>query len=136
MRRQFVTATIMAALACGAIAPTASSENVSLSANSQSLQLSGTSGGPRNSKDCGFVPAAPSQVITVSGGDLNRIRLEVNATGGQPTLLVNGPTGRFCTLASGNTLQMAGVWQQGRYEVSVGDRAGESHSYTLSVMRR
>lgn len=135
MHRQFLTATVIAALFCGAIVRSASSQNVSLSANSQNLELSGTSGGPRDSKDCGFIPTSPSQVISVSGGDLNRVRLEVNATGGKPTLLVNGPTGRFCVLGSGNTLQMAGVWQAGRYEVSVGDRAGESHRYTLSVKR-
>lgn len=136
MRHRFVTAAITAMLACTAIAPVASSDTVSLSANSPSLELSGTSGGPRDSQDCGFVPSRPSQVINVRGG-LNRVRLEVNATGGQPTLLVNGPTGRYCVLGSdSNVLQMAGVWQDGRYEVSVGDRAGESHRYTLSVMRR
>lgn len=134
--RRLAMATATTLFALGTVAPASFGETVALSNSSPNpLQLSGTSGGPRDSKDCGFVSAAPNQVLDVRDR-LDSARLEVSASGGQPTLLVDGPSGRFCILAAGNQLQMPGILKPGRYEVRVGDRGGEAHRYTLSVTRR
>ncbi len=134
---RLATAAATTLLALGAIAPASLSETVAISASSPNpLELNGTSGGPQDSKDCGFVSSAPSQVLDVRDR-LNSVRLDVSASGGKPTLLVNGPSGRFCLLATGNQLQMpVGVMTPGRYELRVGDRSGEAHRYQLSVTRR
>uniref|UniRef100_A0ACD5GPU0 Uncharacterized protein n=1 Tax=Desertifilum tharense IPPAS B-1220 TaxID=1781255 RepID=A0ACD5GPU0_9CYAN len=36
---------------------------------------------------------------------------------------------------SGGVLEVPGYWEQGTYSLYVGDRAGGSHNYTLSVSR-
>ena len=134
--RRLAMATATTLFAMGAMAPASFGESVAITASSPNpLQLSGTSGGPLDSKDCGFVSEVPNQVLEVSDR-LDNTRLEVSASGGQPTLLIEGPSGRFCILAAGNRLQMSGVMKPGRYEVRVGDRGGEAHDYNLSLTRR
>ena len=93
----------------------------------------GQSGGGVDSNDCGFVPSAPQEVIQVAERR-NYLRMSVESEGGNPTLLVKGPNGRFCILAdSGDTPSMSGVWMPGTYEVYVGDDQGENHQYTLRL---
>ena len=97
------------------------------------LTTQGQSGGGVNSNDCGFVPNSPQEVIKVTE-KINYLRLSVEAQGGNPTLLVDGPDGRFCILAnSGDQPSLSGVWMPGEYKIYVGDEQGQSHSYTLRL---
>lgn len=100
------------------------------------LVVRGTSGGAKGS-DCGNIAAEPNQVIQVSES-LPYLRLSVESAG-QPTLLINGPSGRFCVLAdrfSGGKPEFSGFWQAGKYSLYVGDRAQGQHPYTLSISRK
>ena len=95
--------------------------------------LKGTSGGSKNS-DCGYITESPSQVINVTKA-LPYLRLSVQSAG-QPTLLIDGPSGRFCALAdtySQKQPEISGFWPEGTYSVYVGNRTPENHSYQLSV---
>jgi hypothetical protein len=99
--------------------------------------LQGTSGGSKNT-DCGFVGTKPSESIQVSDSFVDAsgyLKFEVRSAG-DPTLLVEGPTGRFCVLGdrvAGRTPQIAGRWLPGLYRIYVGDRNGQQNPYTLSV---
>jgi hypothetical protein len=100
------------------------------------LVVRGTSGGAKSS-DCGNIAAKPNQVIQVKE-PLPYLRLTVKSAG-QPTLLIQGPGGRFCVLAdrySGGNPEISGYWQAGRYSLYVGDRAQGQHPYTLSVSQK
>jgi len=95
--------------------------------------LTGTSGGTKSS-DCGYVSATPSQVIQVTQ-PISYLRFAVQSAG-QPTLLIDGPGGRFCSLAdtySQKPAQISGFWSPGTYAVYVGDRAQGQHTYQLSI---
>ncbi len=93
----------------------------------------GQSGGGVNSNDCGFVPSNPQKVIQVTE-KMNYLRLTLESQGGTPTLLIDGPDGRFCILAnSGDQPSLSGVWMPGEYKIYVGDEQGQSHSYTLRL---
>ncbi len=97
----------------------------------------GRSGGPSKTKDCGFIASKPNQVIDVATR-INYMRVSVRADGGQPTLLIKGPNGRFCVIAdqvSNINPKISGVWLPGRYEIYVGDRSGESHSFDLTISK-
>ena len=97
------------------------------------LVVHGTSGGEKSS-DCGNIAATPNQVIQVTQA-LPYLHLSVQSAG-QPTLLINGPGGRFCVLGdsySGEKPEFSGYWQAGKYSLNVGDRAQGQHPYTLSI---
>lgn len=99
------------------------------------LVVSGKSGGAKNS-DCGNIAAYPNQVIQVTES-LPYLRLSVKSAG-QPTLLIDGPGGRFCVLAdtySGDNPEISGYWQAGKYSLYVGNRKGQ-HPYTLSISQK
>lgn len=98
------------------------------------LQVSGTSGGSQTNKGCGTVGATPNHVINLSA-NFSYLRFRVQS-GGQPTLLIQGPNGNSCVQAdslSGGTVEAPGYWEKGIYSIYVGDRTGGQHSYTLSV---
>ncbi len=95
--------------------------------------LAGTSGNTK-SGDCGYVSEAPSQVIQVTQA-VPYLRFAVQSEG-QPTLLIDGPGGRFCSLAdtySKKPAQISGFWSPGTYSVYVGNRAQGQHAYQLSI---
>lgn len=97
------------------------------------MTTQGQSGGGVNSNDCGFVPNAPQETIQVTE-KVNYLRLSVESGSGNPTLLIDGPDGRFCLLAdSGNRPSLSGIWMPGDYQVYVGDEQGQSHQYTLRL---
>ncbi|WP_413167307.1 hypothetical protein ACL6C3_11495 [Capilliphycus salinus ALCB114379] len=98
-----------------------------------SVTTSGTSGGESNSGDCGFVAAAPNHTIDVAE-DLPLLRINVQ-TSGAPTLLIEGPAGRYCVLpeGAGGNLQFSGYAPSGTYNIYVGDREQGQHSYNLSI---
>ncbi len=105
---------------------------------SANLELQGQSGGDQAS-DCGVIPSRPSQVLRISEGFVERsgfLRMVVSAAG-QPTLLIDGPTGRLCAMASSDRpAQHAGVWIAGTYRIYIGDRQGSSYPYRLSISGR
>jgi hypothetical protein len=97
------------------------------------LVINGTSGGAVQS-NCGNISTQPSQVIQVKES-LPYLRLTVEG-GGKPTLLIDGPGGRFCVLAdnySQNKPELAGFWQLGKYSLYIGNLSPGEHNYTLSI---
>ncbi|MEC4984904.1 MAG: hypothetical protein SAJ37_04185 [Oscillatoria sp. PMC 1068.18] len=130
-----VTTFLIAGTASGKAQPTIQVRNQS---NFTPISSPGQSGGSVDSKNCGFVAQSPNQVLNVTER-IDYLRVKVEATGGEPTLLVDGPDGRFCVLAdgiSGDSPEISGVWLPGRYSVYVGDRSGSQHEYTLYVSQQ
>ena len=100
------------------------------------LVVSGTSGGAKSS-DCGNIAATANQIIQVTES-LPYLRLSIKSAG-QPTILIDGPAGRFCVLAdsySKGNPEISGYWQAGKYSLYVGDRAQGQHPYSLSISQK
>lgn len=100
------------------------------------LTVSGKSGGFEKS-NCGNISATPSQVIEVSES-LPYLRLTVESKG-KPTLLIDGPEGRFCVLGdsySEEKPEISGYWQAGNYLLYIGNLSNEQHNYTLSISQQ
>jgi len=101
------------------------------------LNVSGVSGGPNNSGDCGFVAQGPNQVIEVTQ-DLPYWRIAVQ-TAGAPSLMIQGPRGRFCVLpanAAAGNVEFSGYGDKGTYVIFVGDRSQGQHPYSLSISQQ
>lgn len=101
------------------------------------LRVSGVSGGPNNSGDCGFVAQGPNQVIEVTQ-DLPYWKIAVQ-TAGAPSLMIQGPRGRFCVLpanAAAGNVEFSGYGDKGTYVIFVGDRAQGQHPYSLSISQQ
>ena len=99
--------------------------------------IRGQSGGSIDSQGCGFIDVTPNHEMNVNQR-IGYMRLTVQATGGQPTLLVLGPNlgDRFCVLGdkvSGLKPEISGVWEVGNYQIFVGDLLGEQHQFTLNI---
>ncbi len=104
--------------------------------NPDPMVFNGNSGGSIQS-NCGNIPAAPNQVIRVTES-LPYLRVTVESQG-QPTLLIEGPGGRFCVLAdsySGGKPELSGYWQAGEYSLYVGELSKGKFSYTLSISQQ
>jgi hypothetical protein len=100
------------------------------------LIVNGTSGGSVAS-NCGNITKAPTQVIEVTES-LPYLRLTVESAG-KPTLLIEGPGGRFCVLAdsySGDKPEITGFWQAGKYSLFVGELSQAQYKYTLSISQQ
>jgi hypothetical protein len=100
------------------------------------LVITGTSGGGQN-KGCGMTGATPNHQFSLSA-NFNYLRFTVQSTG-QPTLLIEGPTGSSCVQAdsfSQGTIQAPGYWEKGTYRVYIGDRTGAQKAYTLSITQK
>ncbi|MBD2569765.1 hypothetical protein [Anabaena lutea] len=98
--------------------------------------VNGTSGGNVKS-NCGNITTAPNQVIKVKE-PLPYLRLTVQSQG-KPTLLIDGPGGRFCVMAdnySGDKPELSGFWQAGEYSLYIGDLSQQQYSYTLSISQQ
>jgi hypothetical protein len=113
-------------------------EAVTISPTSQPIQLSGRSGGPQKDNSCaGFIAPAPNHVVQLTEDTDLRFLLQGE---GQPALLIRSSTGQnFCVPAdsySQGKVEIPGRWRKGIYSVFVGDRANESHAYTLRIARR
>jgi len=116
----------------------AQTPTVQINRNSQPdpLVLNGKSGGTVKS-NCGNITTEPNQVIQVTES-LPYLRLTVESQG-QPTLLINGPGGRFCVMPdsySGDKPELSGYWQAGKYSLYVGELSKQQHSYTLSISQK
>ncbi|MEM9924388.1 MAG: hypothetical protein AAF915_11660 [Cyanobacteria bacterium P01_D01_bin.50] len=100
------------------------------------LTLSGESGGLEKS-NCGNIGAKPNHVIEVTES-LPYLLLTVKSKG-KPTLLIDGPEGRFCVLGdsySQNKPEISGFWQAGNYSLYIGELSKQQHSYTLSISQQ
>ncbi|MCC5639360.1 hypothetical protein LC593_26770 [Nostoc sp. CHAB 5844] len=111
---------------------------ISISAKLQSdpLVLNGKSGGTVHS-NCGKISAEPNQIIQVKES-MPYMRLTVDSPG-QPTLLIDGPGGRFCVLAdsySGSKPELSGYWQAGKYSLYIGELSQGQYNYTLSISQQ
>jgi hypothetical protein len=133
------------------VVPTALAMNILLSfANSAGAQqikispnfkpdpitLTGKSGGTTKS-NCGNISSTPSQVIQVTES-VPYLRLTVEGSG-QPTLLLDGPGGKFCVLAdnySGGKPEITGFFKAGSYSLHVGDLSQAQYNYTLSISQQ
>jgi hypothetical protein len=100
------------------------------------LVVNGQSGGT-NKSNCGNIGTQPNQVIEVPES-LPYVRLSLES-GGQPTLLIDGPSGRFCVLPdnhSGTKPELSGFLAAGTYSVYVGDLSNQQNPYTLSISQQ
>ncbi|MDX2239128.1 MAG: hypothetical protein NW224_00415 [Leptolyngbyaceae cyanobacterium bins.302] len=134
--RQLSVIPIATAIATAAISP-ALSQPITVSPTSQPIQVSGMSGGSQKDKSCaGFIAASPNHTVQVTEDADLRFVLQGS---GQPALLIRSSTGQnFCVPAdsySQGKVEIPGRWRRGTYSVFVGDRANESHSYTLLISR-
>ncbi|MBU7586853.1 MAG: hypothetical protein KAF91_29050 [Nostoc sp. TH1S01] len=103
---------------------------------SDPLVLSGKSGGTVHS-NCGNISTTPNQIIQVKES-MPYMRLTVDSPG-QPTLLIDGPSGRFCVLAdsySQSKPELSGYWQAGNYSLYVGELSQGQYNYTLSISQQ
>lgn len=132
--RQLPAIPIALVLAIATIKP-ALSQPITVSSTSQPIQLSGNSGGNQKDSSCaGFIAPSPNHVIqVVEDADLRFVLQGA----GQMALLIRSSTGQsFCVPAdsySQGKVVIPGRWHKGTYSVFVGDRANESHSYTLQI---
>ncbi len=100
------------------------------------ITLTGMSGGTVKT-DCGAISTTPSQVIDVTD-PFPYLQLTVESEG-QPTLLVNGPGGRFCVLSNDDHKskpKLSGYWTAGKYSVYVGELSKQNYKYTLSISQQ
>jgi hypothetical protein len=100
------------------------------------LILKGIAGGSVKS-NCGNIDTAPNQIIQVRE-PLPYLRLTA-ATEGKPTLLIDGPGGRFCVIGdsnSGGKPELSGYWQPGKYLVYVGELSPKNYNYTLAISQQ
>lgn len=100
------------------------------------LTLSGKSGGFEKS-NCGNISATPNQVLEVAES-LPYLRLTVESKG-KPTLLIDGPEGRFCVLGdnySQEKPEISGYWQAGKYSLYIGDLSEQQNNYTISISQQ
>ncbi|MEM9274261.1 MAG: hypothetical protein AAGA80_15060 [Cyanobacteria bacterium P01_F01_bin.143] len=101
--------------------------------------IQGNSGGPVKSGNCGFIAKSPNYSLNLPQR-VDYMRITVQATGGQPTLLVVGPqtNDSFCVLGdrgSGLQPEISGVWEPGTYNIFIGDRTGTRHQFKLNISR-
>jgi hypothetical protein len=99
--------------------------------------IEGRSGGSTDSNGCGFIADRPNYEMNLEQR-VDYMRFTVQADGGQPTLLVIGPSANdsFCVLGdrvSGLKPEISGVWEAGSYQIYVGDRQGVRHQFTLNI---
>lgn len=99
--------------------------------------VKGTTGGNKNSGDCGYIADKPNYVINLNQQTYSmNVTLEANQ--GKPSLLILGPgtSDRFCVLGepkTGKKAKMGGVWAKGKYLIYVGDTQGSKNPFTLKI---
>jgi hypothetical protein len=125
-------------LVTSATAAIAATPNQVVNRLSEPVSLQGMSGGTVAS-DCGSISAQPSQQLQLTqefAQNSGYLRFVVEGAG-DPTLLIEGPTGRFCVLSDRVTNrgpEAVGYWLPGTYKIYVGDRQSQSHPYKLSIL--
>lgn len=122
--------TVFASLLCAISATPAFANPVAVNPPPQTSPISGLSGGTVKTPDCGFIAGnTPNHTLQITE-QINSMRIRVEATGGNPTLLIVGPDAdeRHC---AANQPEIPGLWLPGTYQVYVGDLNGEQHSYQI-----
>jgi hypothetical protein len=97
------------------------------------LILNGISGGVM-STNCGNIAQRPNQILQLTE-PLPYLRVTVDSPG-QPTILIDGPGGRFCVIPdnySETKPEITGYWQAGEYSLYVGDLSQNQYNYTISI---
>ncbi len=97
------------------------------------LILNGISGGVI-STNCGNIAQKPNQILQLTE-PLPYLRVTVDSPG-QPTILIDGPGGRFCVIPdnySETKPEITGYWQAGEYSIYVGELSQNQYKYTLSI---
>jgi hypothetical protein len=100
-------------------------------------EVKGVSGGSINSQDCGYIAQSPNHVLNLRQ-KVDYLRVNLQSSSGQPTLLILGPgsTDRFCLLGDSNLgvkTELAGVWEPGKYLIYVGDHEGSQNPFILNI---
>jgi hypothetical protein len=112
--------------------------NFKLNAQTISNQkINGVSGGNVQTSDCGYIANQANYTLNLSQ-KVDYLKVNLQTTGGQPTLLIvgPGPNDRFCVLGDGNSglkPELSGVWEAGKYLIYVGDRSNSQHQFTLNI---
>ncbi|MBD2448964.1 hypothetical protein H6G76_17745 [Nostoc sp. FACHB-152] len=134
--KSVVTATLLSMIYIQPNLAEVSSIDISTNLKSDPLVLNGKSGGNVHS-NCGNISDQPSQIIRVTKS-IPYLRLTVDSPG-QPTLLIDGPGGRFCVLAdsySGNKAEFSGFWKPGDYSLYIGELSKHQYDCTLSISQQ
>jgi hypothetical protein len=100
------------------------------------LILRGESGGFEKS-NCGNIDTKPDRILEITES-LPYLRLTVESQG-KPTLLIDGPEGRFCVLAdtySQDKPEISGYWPSGKYLLHIGELSQGQYKYTLSISQQ
>ncbi len=100
-------------------------------------EISGTSGGPQTSSDCGFVPAQPDYSFNITQSAAS-VSIEVSGSNDYTLLMVGPDNSRECILAhdfDGGAIQSRGLYKQGSYSLYVGDIDGSGAPFTLTVQQ-
>ncbi|CEJ47876.1 hypothetical protein [Umezakia ovalisporum] len=109
---------------------------ISANLTSEPLILNGISGGSVGS-NCGNIANTPNQIIHLTK-PMPYLRLTVDSPG-QPTLLIDGPGGRFCVMPdnySERKPEITGYFMPGEYFVYVGQLSQGKHNYSLSISQQ
>ena len=102
------------------------------------MTFSGKSGGTKQTPDCGKIAAKPNHQIKMNQ-DFQYLRFSLKSSG-KPTLLIQEPGGKKTCLSADNlsegNIESPGYWKQGLYSISIGQRDGITHPYTLSITQK
>lgn len=102
--------------------------------NPDPVVVKGTVGGSPASTNCSVTGGTQNLQVNL-GANFNYLRFSVESSG-QPTLLIEGPSGRSCIQAdslSNGKIQAPGLWEPGLYKITIGNRTEGQHAYTLSI---
>jgi len=111
------------------------SQPIAITPSTQTIQVSGTSGGSKNGGNCaGAIAASPNHVIQITEDTNLQFTLQA---GKDSSLLIRSASGQtFCVPAddySKGKITVPGRWTKGTYAIFVGDRANGQIPYTLSI---
>jgi len=100
------------------------------------IVLNGKSGGNVSSK-CGYRSTKANYIMQITQ-PLPYLRLTVESKD-KPTLLVDGPGGRFCVLTdnyTGGRPELSGYWPAGKYAIYIGESSKQQGSYMLTISQQ
>ncbi|GAB4295470.1 MAG: hypothetical protein Fur0025_32640 [Oscillatoriaceae cyanobacterium] len=84
---------------------------------------------------CGYMPTAAAQVVEIAS-QIPYLRFTASSDRGEATLLIEGPTGKFCAFAdsyTGENPEISGMWAAGTYSIYIGNRQPGEYAYNLSI---
>ena len=98
-------------------------------------EVSGTSGGPQASADCGFLPAQPDYSFNITQPTAS-VSITVSGSDDYTLLMVGPDSSRECILAhdfDGGAIRSRGLYKAGTYHLYVGDIDGAAAPFTITV---